>query len=83
MTNTYKNHVIRTEDESLWFHFSGEVPRVGEIIEPIENEKEYIVKKVRWFMEQTVYGPMCSARVFVEEIKEASDSEVGVKDDSE
>ena len=55
-----KRHVLRTEDESIWIDFDGEVPRVGDKINlklinkeyEIKKEhvnKEWIVFKVDWF----------------------------------
>lgn len=56
-----KRHAIRTEDESVWIDFDGEVPRVGDSVslgcigEEYELSKEtagrnWIVYKVLWFL---------------------------------
>lgn len=55
-----KLHAIRTEDESVWIDFNGEVPRVGDVIDlgaissdhEISDElksKRWIAYEVRWF----------------------------------
>ena len=56
-----KLHAIRTDDQSVWIDFNGDVPRVGETInielmgkyhEISEDllKKEWVVYKVEWFL---------------------------------
>ena len=53
-----KRHTIRTEDESVWIDFDGNVPRVGDNVslaligKEYETEilnKKWVVFKVDWF----------------------------------
>ncbi|WP_413581080.1 hypothetical protein [Bdellovibrio sp. HCB288] len=59
-------HAVRTEDESIWIHFQGEVPRIGEQVAFFGNNKEYIVTKVMWFISDNNES---EARVWIEEKK--------------
>jgi hypothetical protein len=62
-------HAVMTEDERIWKHFDGAVPRIGDGVRFIEDNQKYEVKDVFWFIIDNIDGVQSQARVVIEPSK--------------